>query len=118
MVFQSYALFPHKTVATNVAFGMKMRGVSRSDMEARTREALRLVKLDRTQHLANVESATVLPADLQVTTHASLTRRYGPGLTITFAERPSLIGGMRIQVGSDVYDGSVLAELAELEKSF
>jgi len=47
MVFQSYALFPHKTVATNVAFGMKMRGVSRSDIEARTREALRLVKLDQ-----------------------------------------------------------------------
>jgi spermidine/putrescine ABC transporter ATP-binding subunit len=47
MVFQSYALFPHKTVAANVAFGMKMRGISRSEMEARTREALRLVKLDQ-----------------------------------------------------------------------
>jgi spermidine/putrescine ABC transporter ATP-binding subunit len=47
MVFQSYALFPHKTVAANVAFGMKMRGVSRSETEARTREALRLVKLDQ-----------------------------------------------------------------------
>jgi spermidine/putrescine ABC transporter ATP-binding subunit len=47
MVFQSYALFPHKTVAANVAFGMKMRGVSRSEMESRTREALRLVKLDQ-----------------------------------------------------------------------
>jgi spermidine/putrescine ABC transporter ATP-binding subunit len=46
MVFQSYALFPHKTVAANVAFGMKMRGVSRSQIEARTGEALRLVKLD------------------------------------------------------------------------
>src|SRR5688572_15100855 len=36
MVFQSYALFPHKTVAANVAFGMKMRRVSRSEIEART----------------------------------------------------------------------------------
>ena len=43
MVFQSYALFPHKTVAANVAFGMKMRGVARSETDERTHEALRLV---------------------------------------------------------------------------
>ncbi len=47
MVFQSYALFPHKTVAANVAFGMKMRGVGRGEMDERTREALRLVRLER-----------------------------------------------------------------------
>src|SRR5438552_13401826 len=40
MVFQSYALFPHKTVAANVAFGLKMRGVTRSDADKRTQEAL------------------------------------------------------------------------------
>jgi spermidine/putrescine ABC transporter ATP-binding subunit len=47
MVFQSYALFPHKTVAANVAFGMKMRGVTRNEMEQRTNEALRLVRLEQ-----------------------------------------------------------------------
>ena len=47
MVFQSYALFPHKTVATNIEFGLKMRGVSRSELEERTREALRLVRLEQ-----------------------------------------------------------------------
>src|ERR1700754_4075125 len=36
MVFQSYALFPHKTVAANVAFGLKMRGVTRSETDKRT----------------------------------------------------------------------------------
>ena len=41
-----------------------------------------------------------------------------PGLTTSFTHRPALIGGMRIQVGSDVYDGSVRAGLAALEKSF
>jgi len=49
---------------------------------------------------------------------AGLKRRYGPGLTAVFAHRPALIGGMRIQVGSDVYDGSVRAGLAALEQSF
>ena len=49
---------------------------------------------------------------------AGLTRRYGPGLSTAFVQRPALIGGMRIQVGSDVYDGSVRAGLAALEQSF
>jgi F-type H+-transporting ATPase subunit delta len=76
---------------------------------------LRLLKLDRAQHMAIVESATPLSPEMRATTNASLTRLYGLGLTTSFSERPSLIGGMRIQVGSDVYDGSVLAWLAALE---
>jgi F-type H+-transporting ATPase subunit delta len=79
---------------------------------------LRLVKLDQARHTANVESATPLPEDLQASTQASLTRLYGPGLITAFVHRPSLIGGMRVQVGSDVYDGSVKAALEALEKSF
>jgi F-type H+-transporting ATPase subunit delta len=79
---------------------------------------LRLVRLDLAQHVANVESASPLTADLQSSIQASLLRQYGPGLKTTFNLRPSLIGGMRIQVGSDVYDGSVLGRLAALEKSF
>ena len=78
----------------------------------------RLVKLDLARHTATIESAAPLSADLRVSTEAGLTRRYGPGLTTTFAHRPSLIGGMRIQVGSDVYDGSVRAGLTALEKGF
>lgn len=79
---------------------------------------LRLVKLDCAQHTATIESATPLPADLQTVVQTGLTHRYGPGLTTEFAERPELIGGMRIQVGCDVYDGSVRAGLEALEKSF
>ena len=77
----------------------------------------RLVKLDLARHTAIIESATHLPADLQASIEAGLRRRYGPGLATAFAHSPVLIGGMRIQVGSDVYDGSVRAELAALEKS-
>ncbi len=45
MVFQSYALFPHLTVAQNVAFGLEMRKVARADIERRVEEALALVRL-------------------------------------------------------------------------
>ena len=78
----------------------------------------RLVKLERLRHTAEVESATLLPADLQANVQSSLIRLYGPELHTSFAENPALIGGLRIRVGSDVYDGSVQARLAALEKSF
>jgi putative spermidine/putrescine transport system ATP-binding protein len=45
VVFQSYALFPHMTVADNVAFGLRERRVPRRDIAARVAEALSLVRL-------------------------------------------------------------------------
>jgi F-type H+-transporting ATPase subunit delta len=78
----------------------------------------RLLKLQYDRFTARVESALPLPADLQATVRAELTGVYGPGITTLFAPNPALIGGMRIQVGSDVYDGSVRSGLATLEKSF
>jgi len=50
MVFQNYALFPHLTVRANVAFGLKMRGVAKSEIERRVAEVLSLVRL--TEHAA------------------------------------------------------------------
>ena len=44
-VFQSYALFPHMTVAQNVSFGLEMRGVATADVKRRVGEALDLVRL-------------------------------------------------------------------------
>lgn len=46
MVFQSYALFPHMSVSDNVAFGLKVRRMRRSDARARVLEALKLVQLE------------------------------------------------------------------------
>jgi F-type H+-transporting ATPase subunit delta len=77
-----------------------------------------LVKLERLRHTAEVESAVPLAADLRENVQASLVHTYGPDLSTSFVEKPALIGGMRIRVGSDVYDGSIKAGLAALEKSF
>jgi putative spermidine/putrescine transport system ATP-binding protein len=46
VVFQSYALFPHLTVAGNVAFGLKVRGRARSEIDAAVERALSLVHLE------------------------------------------------------------------------
>lgn len=78
----------------------------------------RLVKLELTRYTATIESAMPLPPDLQSTIAAGLTRRYGAGLQTAFTHSPALIGGMRIQVGNDVFDGSVRAGLAALAKRF
>ena len=78
----------------------------------------RLVKLDIERRSAHVESAVAASDALQSSVKMNLEKRYGAGLNVTFAVNPSLIGGLRVKVGSDVFDGSVKARLAELEDSF
>jgi F-type H+-transporting ATPase subunit delta len=90
----------------------------RHDSPAIVSHFCRLLKLELARRTATIESATPLPADLRVAVEAGLTRLYGPGLTTAFAYRPALVGGLRIQVGCDVYDGSVLARLATLQRTF
>src|SRR5882724_659144 len=67
----------------------------------------RLVKLDMDRRNARVESVIALDDAQQNDVKTTLTKRYGAGLSFTFAQNPALIGGMRIKVGSDVYDGSI-----------
>lgn len=47
MMFQSYALFPHLTVAQNIAFGLKRSNIEKGEIEDRTNEMLRLVKMEQ-----------------------------------------------------------------------
>jgi F-type H+-transporting ATPase subunit delta len=75
----------------------------------------RMVRLDRDRHQAVVESAIALADDVRDDVQNGLVRVYGAGLETSFEQNPSLIGGMRIRVGSDVYDGSVRARLATIE---
>lgn len=54
MVFQSYALWPHLSVARNVAFGLEMRKLGKAEIAARVKEALAMVKMsDRADHKPN-----------------------------------------------------------------
>ena len=87
----------------------------RRDGSAILAQFVRLVRIDHARHTAAVESATPLPADVQAAIESGLARRYGPGLTMAFSQRPALLGGIRVQVGCDVYDGSVRARLAALK---
>ncbi|HUB87429.1 MAG TPA: F0F1 ATP synthase subunit delta [Verrucomicrobiae bacterium] len=78
----------------------------------------RLVRLDLEQHAARVESAAPLPPDFQNEAATRIKNKYGPGVSISFGANPALIGGLRIQVGSDLYDGSIKARLKKLEQTF
>ena len=103
----------------------RVRQVVRRILEERRRGYLalvsqftRFVRLDLTAHMAEVETAAPIPADLQASVQARLTNVYGHGLSTHFTVQPALIGGMRIRVGHDVYDGSVLSGLVALQKNF
>ncbi len=79
---------------------------------------LRRVKLELERRTASVNSAFPLPQALAAGITDRLNQVYGRGLNISFAQDPALLGGVRIQVGSDVYDGSVRARLDRLAEGF
>ena len=64
---------------------------------------------------AVVESATVLTPDLQSGLKVSLAKKYGRELGLEFQVKPELLGGIRVKVGSDVWDGTVKARLEALK---
>jgi len=74
----------------------------------------RLVRLEISRRTAKIESATALSSQMQAEMQADLSRRYGAGLAFAFLQNPALIGGVRVQVGGDVYDGTVAGRLNEL----
>ena len=81
-------------------------------------ELQRLVKLVVNNRSARVESAVALSEAQQQEVRASLGRLKGADVEVEFAENADLIGGMRVKLGDDVYDGSVKTRLSRLAESF
>ena len=75
----------------------------------------RLVKLEIARRTAVVESAATLAPAIQDSVRGHLTATHGGGLSISFKVNPSVIGGMKVRVGSNIYDGTVAGRLAALE---
>lgn len=103
----------------------RVRFVARRLAGSRRRIALpvfvafqRLVRLDLDRHTARIESATPLAGALRARVVQRLAARYGPRLNLSFREDPALIGGMRIRVASQVYDGTIRARLNALAARF
>jgi F-type H+-transporting ATPase subunit delta len=78
----------------------------------------RLVRLKREAHSAKVESSSPLPFDVRTQIESELARMYGQGLLMSYADNPALVGGVRITVGSDVFDGSIKGRLTALSEQF
>ncbi len=81
-------------------------------------ELQRLVKLDVSSRTARVESAVALSETQQQSVRENLGRMKGGEVVVEFAENMDLIGGMRVKIGDDVFDGSVKTRLAGLSESF
>lgn len=77
----------------------------------------RLVSSEVDRQRAIVESASALSPAIQSDLQSSLSKKYGRPLNLEFQTRPELLGGIRIKVGSDVWDGSVKARLEGLASS-
>lgn len=77
----------------------------------------RLVANEVDRQRALVESASALTPATQSDLQVSLSKKYGRTLNLEFQVKPELLGGIRIKVGSDVWDGSVKARLDGLAAS-
>jgi len=78
----------------------------------------RLIQAELASKQVTVESATPLDAATGDRLTNSLRSQYGQDLTFTFKTTPELLGGLRIRVGNDVFDGSVKSRLDRLANAF
>jgi F-type H+-transporting ATPase subunit delta len=76
----------------------------------------RLLRLELEKRHALIESAIELGPRVAADIEARLKRKYGDDLTREFVVDPALLGGIRVRVGSDVWDGSVRNRLQRLEQ--
>ncbi len=81
-VFQSYALFPHMSVSENIAFGLEMQGLQRSEIPKRVKEMLALVQME---HLARRKPAELSGGQQQ---RVALARALAPKPSVLLLDEP------------------------------
>jgi F-type H+-transporting ATPase subunit delta len=78
----------------------------------------RLTRLELERREVTVESAVDLDAVTRGRVVEGLAKQYGPDLVVQYKTTPELLGGLRIRVGNDVFDGSVQGRLTRLANAF
>lgn len=93
-------------------------------VEARPRNAFsilgyfkRLVRLEVEKCSATVETASKITAEMENEARREIGKHYPQILGMRFLTKPELLGGMRIKVGSDVWDGTIQGRLEELKNA-
>jgi F-type H+-transporting ATPase subunit delta len=76
----------------------------------------RLLRLEVEKRTATIETATELAPESRAQIVTNLKRKYGSDLAVRSIVNPELLGGMRIRVGSDVWDSSVRNRLHRLQQ--
>ena len=76
----------------------------------------RLLRLEVEKRRARIETASEVDREATSKVIENLKKRYGDDLTTEFVVNPQLLGGMRIRVGSDVWDGTVRNRLERLQQ--
>jgi F-type H+-transporting ATPase subunit delta len=101
----------------------KIASLTQSLIEKRPRHYIdilqhykRLLRLEIEQRHAKIESAAQLDPQTAVNIVERLKKKYGEDLTTEFALDPALLGGVRIRVGSDVWDGTLRNRLERLQQ--
>jgi len=100
----------------------KVRTIAQEIAKAKPRHCLdilkeyeRLVRLEIEKHHAVIESAVELDEATRRQLEETLRAKYGSDLTTDFKVTPDLIAGLRVRIGSDVWDSSVRERLRRLE---
>ncbi|MEI6819213.1 MAG: F0F1 ATP synthase subunit delta [Verrucomicrobiota bacterium] len=78
----------------------------------------RLTRLELEARKVTVESAVEVDESTRQRVVAGLAKQYGPDLVVQYQITPALLGGLRIRVGNDVFDGSVQGRLERLANAF
>ncbi len=80
-------------------------------------QIMRLTELALEENTVRVESAAPL-ADKGASVFAALEQRYGPAARTFYEENPSLLGGLKIRRGNNIWDGSLSGRLSRLQQAF